>query len=239
MMARSIVAVLLLLTFIDSSILLNIFLFERPLVWFLTIFSVMLAVSRANIVYNDPSTEHEKQMNEIGRHTHYLPAHWQGRCHTQSVRAQFVNLYQPKLSLFLNEMVNVFTTPFILMFTLPNCVDQLLEFVVEYSDYIDGVGDICSFSRFDFERFETAFVSPNSPSSPFPAPTSTEIETKPKEDDMGLLSPMSAMPRNVSSASNVSNISSDKQSVPSKPPEPSLKNKKLESSLLTFGMMFV
>merc|ERR1719242_27607 len=218
----SIVAVLLLLTLIDSSILLNIKLFNHELVWFLAIFSALLAVARAQLVYNDPTTLHEKQMNEIGRHTHYLPMHWQGRCHTLSVRDQFVKMYQPKLSLFIHEMLSVFTTPFILMFTLPNCVDQLLEFVVEYSDCIDGVGDICSFSRFDFERFETKLVA----SAMNTAPSTMVNDEHPKEHPIGLLAPMSAMPRNVSSASNVSaasNLSSvssedrHKHTTPSKP----------------------
>merc|ERR1719295_2009509 len=72
-----------------------------------------------------------------------------------------------------------------------------------------------------------------------------ENEEHPKENPIGLLAPMSAIPRNVSSASNVSaasNLSSvssedrHKPTAPLKPMEPSLKNKKLESSLLTFAM---
>jgi len=81
---------------------------------------------------------------------------WQGQCYKAFVRDQFMDLYQPKLNLFINEMVNVFTTPFILMFTLPNSVDKLLQFVQEYSDYIDGVGDICCYARFDFKRLSSS-----------------------------------------------------------------------------------
>merc|ERR1719361_2798518 len=131
-----------------------------------------------------------------------------------------MDLYQPKLRLFFNEMVGVFVTPFILMFSLPNCVDRLLEFVVEYSEYIDGVGDICSFSRFDFQRFDSKFVSSNAPASP------PETESKATGNEAAMLSAMSSMHRNVSSASNISaasnpsSLSSDdrnKESVVMKP----------------------
>jgi len=238
----SIVGVLLLLFGISPEIQL----LGRSLVWFLAIFSAILAIARANMVYNDPGTEYEEKMNEIGRCTHYLPAHWQGRCHSQRVRNQFMNLYQPKVVLFISELVNVFSTPLILMFTLPNCVDRLLEFVEEYSDHIDGVGDICSFSRFDFQRFETKLMTHNGPHSPIENENENEnengndVECKQSEAEMGLLSPMSSMPRNISSTSNVSavsnlsSMSSDVQQHARRPKEQPLDDNKLESGLLTF-----
>eukprot|EP01084_Bolivina_argentea_P171316 296811_1 len=66
--------------FIDSSILLNIQLFNLSLVWFLAIFSALLAISRSNI----------------------------------------------------------------------QCVDKLLLFVRDNTNNIEGVGHICSYSRFNF-----------------------------------------------------------------------------------------
>jgi len=238
----SIVGVLLLLFGISP----EIELFGRSLVWFLAIFSAILAFARANIVFNDPATEYEVKMNEIGRHTHYLPAHWQGNCHSQSVRSEFMDLYQPKVTLFISELANVFSTPLILMFTLPNCVDRLLEFVEEYSDHIDGVGDICSYSRFDFQRFETNLATNNMAHSPIENENENGNgnECKQPDSEMGMLSPMGSMPRNISSTSNVSaasNISSissegrNKAVAPSRRPrERPLENNKLETGLLTF-----
>ena len=249
----AIVAVLLAITFMDSSILLNIQLYNRSLVWYLAIFSAILAISRSNLRYNDPSKNHELQMNEIAGHTHYFPTNWQQRCHKSYVRDEFMYLYQPKVQLFINELLNVFATPFILMFTLPNCIDNLLTFINEYSDYIDGVGDICSYARFDFKRFQNDFISNNiqemeksmmtiNAKNNKNIKTATTPTTTTK--DIGLLSPMDT--RQVSNVSNISNISSTSSTTAIncdnndntiyKPIEPTLTNKKLESSFLTFAI---
>eukprot|EP01084_Bolivina_argentea_P178739 308916_1 len=208
----SIVAVLLLLTAIDSSILLNIELFGRSLVWFLAIFSALLAFARSNIVYNDPSQNYEEQMTRISKHTHYFPRHWQSECHRPFVGNEFMSLYQPKLNLFINELLSCFATPFILMFTLPNCLDELVEFVIEHSEYIDGVGAICSYSRFTHN-----------------------IKPVPKQQELQDIKLLGAIENNTRQISNVSNVSSNSDTSFSAPPSASSTIAlKLESSFLTF-----
>ena len=70
--AGSIVAVLLLLTFIDSSILLNIELFDRSLIWYLAIFTTLLATARANLTYHNIKSNAEATMKKVAQYTHYF-----------------------------------------------------------------------------------------------------------------------------------------------------------------------
>jgi len=235
----SVVAVLLLLTCIDSSILLNISVCDRSLVWFLALGSAVLALARSNLAYDrDRAPQYEAQMQAIARHSHYFPRRWQGRCHTVQVRDEFTAMYQPKLALFVSEVISVFTTPFVLMFTLPNCVDALLEFVAEYTDHIEGVGDICSYSRFDFERCAPQRANGDADGD---ADGNADGDGAAEADTLAL----SGLQRNVSSASNMSDVSSaSSAAVPvdrldtkrDKGALPLLRGRKMESSLLTFAM---
>ena len=48
--------------------------------------------------------------------------------------------------------MSIVVTPFILMFYLPRSAAAIVDFVREHSTHIDGLGHICSFALFDFER---------------------------------------------------------------------------------------
>jgi autophagy-related protein 9 len=61
-------------------------------------------------------------------------------------------LYDLKIMIFLEEVLNVLTTPFVLRFSLPNCRDKIVDFFWELTVYVDGIGYVCSFAVFDFER---------------------------------------------------------------------------------------
>lgn len=54
--------------------------------------------------------------------------------------------------LLLEEMASVVVTPFVLYFSLPKCAPEILKFVRSFTTHVEGVGDICSLSAFDFQR---------------------------------------------------------------------------------------
>jgi len=54
--------------------------------------------------------------------------------------------------IFLEEVLSVLTTPFVLWFALPNCSDKIVDFFREFTVHVDGIGYVCSFAVFDFER---------------------------------------------------------------------------------------
>jgi autophagy-related protein 9 len=68
------------------------------------------------------------------------------------VKREFSALYDLKIMVFLEEILSVLTTPFILWFSLPNCSDKVVDFFREFTVHVDGIGYVCSFAVFDFKR---------------------------------------------------------------------------------------
>lgn len=58
--------------------------------------------------------------------------------------------------LLLEEMASVVVTPFVLYFSLPKCAPEILKFVRSFTTHVEGVGDVCSLSAFDFQRHGNA-----------------------------------------------------------------------------------
>jgi len=157
----SFVAVLLVMAFLDSSILIHLSAAGRPLIWWLTIFSLLLAVSRSFIPPRNMTNKSNEVMKDIVAYTHFMPEHWKGRCHTRSVIQEFEFFYRSKISMLLLEIVSVFTTPFVLLFTLPNCSERIVWFIQNFTTDINGVGDVCSYALFDLEHFgDPAYLAP-------------------------------------------------------------------------------
>ena len=53
---------------------------------------------------------------------------------------------------FLEEVLSVLTTPFILWFSLPNSSEKIIDFFREFTVHVDGIGYVCSFAIFNFKR---------------------------------------------------------------------------------------
>mmetsp|Transcript_9788 Transcript_9788/g.16809 ORF Transcript_9788/g.16809 Transcript_9788/m.16809 type:complete len:717 (+) Transcript_9788:381-2531(+) len=129
----------------------------RKLVWYAAIFATILAVCRALITEEHKVFAPEVAMKEVVKHTHYFPRKWRNRCHHMDVQSDFEQLYQYKVVIFLEEMLSIFSTPIILWFSLPNSARAILDFVRDFSVRVEGVGDVCSLSMFDFENHGNSF----------------------------------------------------------------------------------
>lgn len=68
------------------------------------------------------------------------------------VHAEFSNLFQLKITVFFQELLSVLLTPFILLFSLPQCAAAIIDFFREFTVHVEGVGYVCSFAVFDFRR---------------------------------------------------------------------------------------
>lgn len=127
-MTGAVVGILLLLTVTDSDVITHR-LFDRTLLWYLAVFSGVLALSRSMIpdksIYPAPALV----MSEVVKHTHYAPTHWRGRTHTTSVHREFSHMYPSRLSMFAYEIMSVIMTPFILIFCLPHSAEKIVQFV--------------------------------------------------------------------------------------------------------------
>jgi len=156
----SIVGVLILVTMFDSNVLLYFELWGRHLVWYLAVFSAILAISRSLIKDNAPKTKDAKEaITVLLGFAHYLPKRWVENAHTQAVQQEFQSLYQSKIMVVFHEIVNVIFTPFIMIFSLPDCADDIVKFVTENSENVAGIGDVCKFSLLKLEEGDALYQS--------------------------------------------------------------------------------
>ena len=125
---------------------------ERTVLFYLGIFGTVWAVARGAVPEETLVFDPEYALSNVTDYTHYLPSHWRGRLHSDEVRAEFALLYQMKVVTFLEEILSIIFTPFILWFSLPQCSDRIVDFFREFTLHVDGLGYVCSFAVFDFKK---------------------------------------------------------------------------------------
>ena len=59
---------------------------------------------------------------------------------------------------FVEEVLSVLITPFILWFSLPNSSERIVDFFREFTVHVDGIGYVCSFAVFDFKRHGKVWI---------------------------------------------------------------------------------
>ncbi|XP_014496029.1 autophagy-related protein 9 isoform X1 [Vigna radiata var. radiata] len=159
-------AVLIIIAFLEES-LLEGHILGRNLLWYAAVFGTITAISRAAITNELLVLDAEGAMSMVVQHTHYLPKRWRGKESTESVRAEFATLFQYTGMMLLEEMASIFLTPYLLLFIVPKRVDDILQFIADFTVNVEGVGHVCSFSTFDFqEHGNSRYGSPcNAPRS--------------------------------------------------------------------------
>ncbi|CAF9927448.1 MAG: hypothetical protein GOMPHAMPRED_004396 [Gomphillus americanus] len=127
----------------------------RSVLFYLTILGTVFAATRnSRAVGNEDSLvfDPEYALNAVIRYTHYMPNHWKGKLHSDEVRREFAQLYQMKVVLFVQEVLSLLVTPFVLWFSLPKRSERIVDFFREFTVHVDGLGCVCSFAVFDFEK---------------------------------------------------------------------------------------
>jgi autophagy-related protein 9 len=141
--------VLVVFTLLDSELFLN---FEitpgKTAIFWIGMFSTIYRVARGSSPQEDQVTDPSYYLNHVIYHTRYEPESWRDRLHTDEVRAEFAQLYQPKILIFAEEILSMVITPFLLIFRLPACSERIVDFFREFSIVVDGLGVTCSYSMF-------------------------------------------------------------------------------------------
>ncbi|KAI8974109.1 autophagy protein Apg9-domain-containing protein [Pilobolus umbonatus] len=149
----SFAGVLALFTLFESDQLLSFEITPNGTVLFyLGITGTIFAVTRGMIPDESQVFEPEKVLRQVVEHTHYLPAEWKHRLHTDQVRGEFCLLYDYKVGMFIQELLSTLFVPLVLCVSLPKSADQIIDFFREFTVHVNGLGYVCSFSQFDFER---------------------------------------------------------------------------------------
>ncbi|BDD55587.1 autophagy protein atg9 [Monascus purpureus] len=125
---------------------------DRTVLFYLGVFGSVWAVARGMVPEETDVFDPEFALLEVIDYTHYFPTSWKGRLHSDEVRKEFAMLYQVKIVIFLEEILSMIFTPFILWFSLPKCSDRLIDFFREFTVHVDGMGYLCSFAVFDFKK---------------------------------------------------------------------------------------
>ncbi|KIM49348.1 hypothetical protein M413DRAFT_438535 [Hebeloma cylindrosporum] len=151
--AGSFAAVLVLATVLDPDLFLN---FEitphRTVLFYLGVFGGILTVARGMVPEDNRVFDPELLMSEVINYTHYMPDNWKGQLHSKKVHQEFGELFAMKIMIFVQEIISVILTPFVLWFSLPLCAPSIVDFFREFSVHVDGRGYVCSFAEFNFER---------------------------------------------------------------------------------------
>ena len=119
---------------------------------FVALMTTVWAVARGMISEENDVFDPEFAMQNVIEYTHYQPDQWKNRLHSYDVKTEFSELYKVRVVIFLEEILGVLVTPLILFFSLPKCSDQIVDFFREFTIHVDGLGYVCSFAVFDFQK---------------------------------------------------------------------------------------
>jgi len=151
--AGSLTAVLAVASLLDPDIFIGFEITaERTVLFYLGVFGTVWAVARGLVPEDSLVFDPVFAIQEVIEYTHYQPAHWKERLHSDEVRAEFSTLYQMKVLIFLEEILSIIIAPFVLWFALPGCSERLVDFFREFTVHVDGLGYVCSFALFDFKK---------------------------------------------------------------------------------------
>lgn len=147
-------AVLTLASLIDPEIFSVELTPDRTGLFYIGVLGAVWAFARGRVSEDESVFDPEYAMRNVTEYTHHMPEHWRGRLHSSDVMQEFSELYKLKWVIFLEEVLGIITTPFLLLSPLAKCSDQIVDFFREFTIHVDGLGYVCSFAVFDFKRGE-------------------------------------------------------------------------------------
>jgi autophagy-related protein 9 len=151
--AGAITSILVLATLMDPELFLSFEITpDRTVLFYVTIIGTVWGLSNGSLPEENTVFDPEYALLSVIEYTHYRPKHWEDRLHSDEVKKEFSVLYQLKIMVFVEEVLSIIITPFILWYSLPKCSDQIIDFFREFTIHVDGVGYVCSFAVFDFKK---------------------------------------------------------------------------------------
>ncbi|KAL8853284.1 MAG: hypothetical protein Q9221_001896 [Calogaya cf. arnoldii] len=150
--AGALASVLFLASVIDPELFLGFEItHDRTVLFYLGVLTTVWAIARGAVPEENLVFDPAFALKNVIDYTCYMPNEWRGRLHSEEVRSEFALLYRMKVMIFLEEILGIILTPFILWFSLPKSCDQLVDFFREFTVHVDGLGYVCSFAVFDFK----------------------------------------------------------------------------------------
>ncbi|KAL7266694.1 autophagy protein atg9 [Rhizina undulata] len=139
--ASSLLGVLAIGTLIDSELITQMEITPGlNSLFYITVLSTIVAVSRGMLPEEYTVYDPEWAIGNVIQHIHYMPDQWKGKLHSDEIKRDFMKLYDMKVMIFLQEVLSVIFTPFVLWFSLPNSCDRIVDFFREFTVHVDGIG---------------------------------------------------------------------------------------------------
>eukprot|EP00755_Sulcionema_specki_P019754 Sspe_Gene.70254::Locus_41477_Transcript_1_1_Confidence_1.000_Length_1859::g.70254::m.70254/K17907/ATG9; autophagy-related protein 9 len=156
--AGGLATTLLIISFINESVLIFVTLQRKNLLWWLSMLTVIGMFANSLLRKNQDRVL--KRLNpfdgliEIANYTHWLPDHWRVRQNNEEAVKEFSSDFFPTTPrYYIDEGLAILTTPYHLLVTLPRKTPSIVSFVTSNSQRVAGVGDVIAFSCFDFGRY--------------------------------------------------------------------------------------
>ncbi|KVH94273.1 Autophagy-related protein 9 [Cynara cardunculus var. scolymus] len=153
-------AILIIIAFLEES-LLEGHIFGRNLFWYAAVFGAITAISRAAVSDELLVLDPHGTMALVLQHSHYMPKRWRGKENTEFVRVEFETLFQYTGKMLLEEMASIFLTPFLLIFVVPKRVDDILQFIADFTVDVEGVGHTFKEQKLQEQGIRPGYISPN------------------------------------------------------------------------------
>jgi autophagy-related protein 9 len=125
---------------------------DRTVLFYTAVFGSVWAFARGTISEENSVFDPEYAMRNVIQYTHFEPEHWKDRLHSSDIKEEFSELYKVKVLIFLEEVLSILITPFVLFSSLPRCCDQIIDFFREFTIHVDGLGYVCTFAEFNFNK---------------------------------------------------------------------------------------
>lgn len=138
------------LTFYDERLVMYIKFFDRPLLWYVAVFTTSIVIARSmivNPVYVDEPDANEESAEEIMElmetHTHFFPNKWRGNSHTTTVLNEFKILFKYKIISVILEIASVFMIPYYMLNDVSLDLQLIADFIEKNTKHVEGVGYMC------------------------------------------------------------------------------------------------
>lgn len=139
------------LTFFDERLVMYIKFLDRPLLWYVAVFTTSIVIARSmivNPVYVDEPDANEESAEEImslmETFTHFFPNKWKGNTHTNIVLNEFKILYKYKIISVFLEIASAFVIPYYMLTDVTTDLQLVADFIEKNTKHVKGVGYMCT-----------------------------------------------------------------------------------------------
>ena len=148
--SKSLLSLIILITLIDDNLLIKMNILDKNLLWYIAFFTIILTFSRNSI----SEQKHliycsDKIMKNLSIYTHYYPEKWKKNCNKIFVRKEFDKLYVSKVTILIYDLIYIILSPILYLNSINKSINKIYKFIKKNTEYINGVGDVCSYSNFN------------------------------------------------------------------------------------------